>query len=102
MGQVERISWVRRVSLEGFLRSFLKEEEKEEEEGVSFGIFFFFFFSYGLGCTRKGRGFLYDSPNTSHPKATLLSSLNRPSRSNSHSNQVGLLIMSFPFRHCAM
>lgn len=68
-------------------------------KGVSFG-FFFFFFCFGM--YKKGRGFLYYSPNTSHPKATSLSSRNRPSRSNSHSNRVGLLIMSFPFRHCAM
>lgn len=82
----------------------LLEEEKKEEEGVSFGFFFFFFFSSFsvLGIYRKGRGFLYYSPNTSHPKATSLSSLNRPSRSNSHSNRVGLWIMSFLFRHCAM
>lgn len=95
MGQVERISWVRRESLEGFLRSFFLKEE----EGVSFGFFLLFFV---LGIYRKGGGFLYYSPNTSHPKATSLSSLNRPSRSNSHSNRVGLWIMSFPFRHCAM
>lgn len=78
----------------------LLKEEKKKEEGVSFG-FFFFLFSV-LGIYRKGRGFLYDSPNTSHPKATSPWSRNRPSRSNSHSNRVGLWIMSFPFHHCAM
>lgn len=95
MGQVERISWVRRVSLEGFLRSFLKEEKKKEE-GVSFSFF-------SVWDIQKGeRILLYYSPNTSHPKATSPWSLTPPSRSNSHSNQVGLWIMSFLFRHCAM
>lgn len=82
----------------GVFEELLKEEKKKE--GVSFGFLVLLF--YVLGIYRKGRGFLYYSPNTSHPKATLLSSRNPPSRSNSHSSQVGLLIMSFLFRHCAM
>lgn len=69
------------------------------KKGVSFGVFLFLWF----GMYKKGeRILLYYSPNTSHPKATSLSSLNPPSRSNSHSNRVGLWIMSFLFRHCAM
>lgn len=82
----------------GVFEELLKKEKKKE--GVSFGFLVLLF--YVLGIYRKGRGFLYYSPNTSHPKATSLSSRNPPSRSNSHSNRVGLLIMSFPFRHCAM